>query len=127
MQDLGKARPFYRNEEHDLDDDEYKDHGTSYDNRIYESIKRRRRSEDEEEDKRLENNSDSERYRKSNQGKFDNDGKHRIQSGYRMKCPKFCGGEEDYDVWYLNMQAFFRLDDYTEGEKNKNYASAVRW
>jgi hypothetical protein len=34
-----------------------------------------------------------------------------------MKCPKFCGGEEDYDIWYLNMQAFFRLYNYTESEK----------
>jgi hypothetical protein len=112
-----KARPFYRNEAHDLDDDEYKDHGVSYDNRINESIKRRRRSEDEEEDDRFQSNSYSDRYRPSNQNKFKNDEKHRIQSGYRMKCPKFCGGEEDYDVWYLNMQAFFRLDDYTESEK----------
>ena len=35
------ARPLFRNEEHYLDDDEYKDHRTSNDIRVHESIKRR--------------------------------------------------------------------------------------
>jgi hypothetical protein len=111
-----KAKSFYKTDDHDLSDDEHKDHGASYDNRINESIQRRR-SEDEEENNRFQSKSYSDRYRKSNQSRFKNDERHRIQSGYRMKCPKFFGGEEDYDIWYLNMQAFFRLDNYTESEK----------
>ena len=41
----------------------------------------------------------------------------RILSNYRMKCPRFSGGEEDYDIWYGDMLAYFRLNSFTEKEK----------
>ena len=37
---------------------------------------------------------------------------------YRMKCPKFYGNEdEDFDVWFDDVQAFFELNRYNETEK----------
>jgi hypothetical protein len=41
----------------------------------------------------------------------------RILSNYRMKCPRFSGVEEDYDAWYGDMLAYFRLNSFTEKEK----------
>ena len=37
---------------------------------------------------------------------------------YRMKCPKFNGNEDDdFDVWFDDIQAFFKLGRYSETEK----------
>jgi hypothetical protein len=39
---------------------------------------------------------------------------------YRMKIDKFKGGEdEDYDVWWEDLQAFFALYSFNENEKIK--------
>ena len=43
----------------------------------------------------------------------------RFQSHFRMKCPRFEGGDDDYEVWFENVRAFFRLNNYTEDEKVK--------
>ena len=38
--------------------------------------------------------------------------------GYRMKIEKFKGGaDEDYDVWWEDLQAFFALHTYSENDK----------
>ena len=40
--------------------------------------------------------------------------------GYKMKIEKFNGGaNEDYDVWWENLTAFFDLYNFTEKEKVK--------
>ena len=44
-----------------------------------------------------------------------------LSSGtYRMKCPKFEGKEnEDYDVWYDDVKAFFELNTFSEASEVK--------
>ena len=42
--------------------------------------------------------------------------------GYRMKIEKFKGGaDEDYDVWWEDLQAFFALHTYSENDKIRLY------
>ena len=58
----------------------------------------------------------------ANKDKYDstnNKQNQRFQSLFKMKCPRFEGGDDDYDVWFENVKAFFRLNDYTEDEKVK--------
>ena len=42
--------------------------------------------------------------------------------GYKMKINKFNGGEdEDYDVWWEDLLAFFELYTFTEKDKIRLY------